>query len=56
MIKEGKYCSDVMKKHFIKELVMSKEDNQDFEYSTKYWICENDYIDNDVKVRDHWKI
>ena len=27
MIKESKYCSDVMKKHFNKELVMTKEDN-----------------------------
>ena len=27
MIKESKYCSDVMKKPFKKELVMTKEDN-----------------------------
>ena len=26
-IEESKYCSDVMKKHFNKELVMIKEDN-----------------------------
>ena len=48
------------KKHFNKELVMTKEDNEDFENSTKSWICVNDYIDGDVKVRDslsyHWKI
>ena len=24
--------------------------------SAKFWICENDYIDNDVKVRDHCHI
>ena len=39
---------------------MTKEDNEDFENSTKSWICVNDYIDGDVKVRDslsyHWKI
>ena len=29
MIKESKYCSDVMKKHFNKELVMTKNDNED---------------------------
>ena len=52
MIKESKYCSDVMKKHFNKELVMTKKDNEDFENSTKCWICDNDYIDNDIKVRD----
>ena len=30
MIEERKYCSDVMKKHFNKGLVMTKEDNEDF--------------------------
>ena len=39
-----------MKKHFNKELVMSKEDNEDFENSAKCWICDNVYIDGDVKV------
>ena len=32
-IEESKYCSDVIKKHFNKELVMTKEDNEDFENS-----------------------
>ena len=32
MIEESKYCSDVMKKHFKKQLVMTKEDNEDFYY------------------------
>ena len=49
MIEESKYCNDVMKKHFTKEFVMTKKDNEDFENSTKCWICDNDYIDNDVK-------
>ena len=56
MGKEIKYCSDVMKKHLNKELVMTKEDNEDFENSTKCSICDNDYIDTDVKVRDHCHI
>ena len=34
---------------------MTKEDNEDFK-SSKYWICDNDYIDTDVKVRDHCHI
>ena len=46
MIKERKYCSDVM----------SKEDNEGFKNSTKCWIWDNDYIDNDVKVRHHCHI
>ena len=52
MIEESKYSSDVMKKHFNKELVMTKEDNEDFENSTECWVCDNDYTDCDVKVRD----
>ena len=56
MIEESKYCSDVMKKHFNKELVMTTEGNEDFKNSTKCWICDNDYIDTDVKERDHCHI
>ena len=56
MIDESKHCSDVMKKHFNKELVMTKEDNEDFENSTKFWICDNDYIDAYVKLRDYCHI
>ena len=32
---------------------MTKEDNKGFNNSTKCWICANDYVDNDVKIRDH---
>ena len=32
---------------------MTKEDNENFSNSTKYWICDSDYFDNDVQVRDH---
>ena len=56
MIKEKEYCNHVMKNHFNKELVMTKEHNEDFEKSTKCWICDNNYIDGDVKVRDHCRI
>ena len=31
MIEESEYCTDIMKKHFNKELVMNKRDNEDFE-------------------------
>ena len=52
MIEERKHCSEVIKKPF-NELLMTKEDNEDLKNSTKCWICGNDYIDNDVRVRDH---
>ena len=53
MIEESKYCSNMIKKHCNKELVMTKEDNKYFESSTKCWICDNSYVDRDVKVRDY---
>ena len=55
MIKESKYSSDVMKKHFNKELVMTKKDNEDFENSTKCSIYENNCI-VDIKARDYCHI
>ena len=45
-----------MEKHFNKELAMTIEDKEDFKNSTKCWICGNDYVDNNVKVRDHYHI
>ena len=35
---------------------MAKEDNEDFEKSTKCWTCDNDYIDGDIEGRDHCHI
>ena len=32
---------------------MNKKDNVDFENLTKCWICDNEYVDGDAKVRDH---
>ena len=59
MVEESKYCCDVMKKHFNKELAMTKEDNENFKNSTKCWIYDNNYVDIGVNVIDHchhWKI
>ena len=46
----------MIQKHFTEELVKTKQDNEYFKTSTKYWICDNDYVDNDVKERDHGHI
>ena len=51
MVKESKHCSHVMKKYFYKELVMSKIDDEDFESFTKCWICDNTFVDGNVKIR-----
>ena len=55
MIEGSRYCGDVRKKHFNKEFVMTKEGIEDFEnYMLAIcWICDNNYIDTDVEVRDH---
>ena len=53
MIKESKYCTDVMKKHFNRELVMTKKDGEDFGNSTKCWICNNVDVNVDVTVWSH---
>ena len=56
MIEDSKYFGEVMKKHINKELVITKKDNEDFKNSTKCWICDNGFVDNDVKVRNHCHI
>ena len=38
------------KKCFDKGIVMTKEDDEDFEYSSKCCICDDVYVDGDVKV------
>ena len=35
---------------------MTKKDNEDFENSTKCWICDNAYTDGDVKGGDQCHI
>ena len=35
---------------------MSKKDEEDFENSTKHWICDDFYVDGNLKVRDHCHI
>ena len=56
MNKESKYSSDMMKKHFNEELVMTKENDEDFENSSKCCISDNFYLNGDVKLRDHCRV
>ena len=49
MIEESKYCSEVIKNNFKKELAMAKEDNENFNNSSKCWICDNDYTEMMLK-------
>ena len=38
MMEESNLCTDIMNKHFNKEIVMTENNNKDFENSTKCWI------------------
>ena len=40
----------------MKEPLATKEDDEDFENSIKYWTFGNVYVDGDVKVRYHFHI
>ena len=56
MLRKNKYFCEVMKKHCHKELIMTKKDYEGFNNSAKCWICDDDYVDGNVKVRDHCHI
>ena len=53
ILKEYKYCKKVMKKHFNKNLIMSEEEEKQFQSSNISWICEKLIDDDNEKVRDH---
>ena len=54
MIEESKYCNDITKKHFNKELVMVNM--MKILKTLLRWIRGNVYVEGDVKVRDHYHI
>ena len=56
MVGESKYCSRVIIKHFNKELFMVKKENKDYESSVKCWICDNSFVENNVKLRNHCNV
>ena len=56
IFKEYDYCSGVMKKQFNKNLVMTAEENEEFERSNICWICGKLIDLDDNKVRDHCHI
>ena len=44
----------VMKKHFNKHLIMAEEEEENFQSSKTFWICQK--LIEDEKVRDHCHI
>ena len=39
ILKKYKYCTNMMNKHFNKNLIMSKEEEHLFQQSSSSWIC-----------------
>ena len=55
ILKEYNYCRSLMKKHLNKNLVMTAEENEEFESSNICWIC-GKLIKRDEKVKDYCHI
>jgi len=49
---EAESCKEIVKKHFNKPLIMTAEDELDFQNSTRCHICEKEYSDRDNSVME----
>ena len=56
MLKEVEHYKKVVKTKFNKPLIMTDEDEANFEAMNHCHICGNKYTDKDVRVRDHCHI
>ena len=53
MLKEVKYCKKTMKRFFNKPLKMTQDDEDKFKKATECHICDKEYTEKDIRVRDH---
>ena len=56
MLKEVNWCKSQIKNHFNKPLKMTMENEIDFKKAIKCHICDQQYTDKDIRVRDHCHI
>ena len=56
MLQEVDYCKKVMRDSFNKPLKMTENDKNDFKKATKCYICNKNYTEKDIRVRDHCHI
>ena len=54
--KKYQYCKKVMNKHFNKNLIMTEEEEKQFQSSNTCWICKKLTENDDEKVRDYCHI
>ena len=53
ILQEHKYCRKIMNKHFNKNLIMTKKEENSFLESNNCWICKKLIDNDDEKIRDH---
>ena len=53
MLGEVEWCKKMKHKHFNKNMILTKDDVQNFKSTDKCYICNIKYSENDVRVRDH---
>ena len=56
MLEEVDWCKSIIKKHFNKPLEMTEENEKDFQKATKCYICDQQYTDKDIRVKDYCQI
>ena len=56
MLEEVNWCKQTMKKQLKKTLIMTKENETDFQKAIKCHICDIKYTNKDIRVRDHCHI
>ena len=56
MLEEVDYCKKVIRKKFNKPLKMTDDDEKKFKNTTACHICNKQYTDKDIRVRDHCHI
>ena len=44
------------RKHFNQDMILTKDDEQNFTNANKCYICDKKYSEKDVRVRDHCHI
>ena len=53
LLEEQKEIKKIIKQNFNKEMIISKKEQNDFKNAKSYHICNKEYNNEDVPVRDH---
>ena len=56
ILEEYDYCNKIITKHFNKNLIMSAEEEERFQLTNSYWVCDKLFDVGDDKVRNHCHI